>query len=241
MPLVLILIASFIPSVIVWRWLRRLGDEDHAKTCDKVMYRGWLSPIVVFLVAGAFSILGNVSGLTKISEVAKIAYTAFVLHAFAEELVKMLNTTGVAKEKKQTVSRLQYMIYAGIAALGFGMAENIVHVFFASVGQMIVGGLLMGHLPYGLMMGWFLGKAAMTGSTGDRILALGLPWFFHGLYDFSLDMADYNDIFAMIAVCVTIFTTVYMIVMLVKLNKWKNDPEFTKPVYAAEEEPSDAL
>ena len=95
------------------------------------------------------------------------------------------------------------IVYAVIVSLGFAMLENILYVMnYMSLQVALVRGILSVplHCTCGVFMGYFYGMARNHNAHGEhsrsvleRLLALIVPLFIHGLYDFALSV-DSNAI-----------------------------------------------
>ena len=95
------------------------------------------------------------------------------------------------------------IVYAVIVSLGFATLENILYVVnYMSLQVALVRGILSVplHCTCGVFMGYFYGMARNHNAHGEhsrsvleRLLALIVPLFIHGLYDFALSV-DSNAI-----------------------------------------------
>ena len=95
------------------------------------------------------------------------------------------------------------VVYAVIVSLGFATLENILYVMnYMSLQVALVRGILSVplHCTCGVFMGYFYGMARNHNAHGEhsrsvleRLLALIVPLFIHGLYDFALSV-DSNAI-----------------------------------------------
>ena len=128
------------------------------------------------------------------------------------------------------VSRLDVITYMAIAAMAFGLFEDILYMFETNIGQILVRGFLMGHVGYGMIMGRLYGKGMKENNKVYKVLAILIPILLHGLYNFSLG-EGLPDVFAFIVVTETFITTVYLIYSIFFIRKKRTDPEFTDPIY----------
>ena len=90
------------------------------------------------------------------------------------------------------------IVYAAYSSLGFACVENVLYVFLQ--GGLAVGiaraiTAVPGHLCYGVIMGYFFGKArankaAGQNDMGNLFLALLVPTILHTIYDFLLEIED---------------------------------------------------
>ena len=146
-----------------------------------------------------------------------------------EEGVKFFTARKALKEYK-SVSRLDVIAFMAIAAMGFGLIEDVVYAFESNVPQILVRGILMAHVGYGLLMGLLYGKGLVKNSGLMRFFAVFVPLLIHGLYDFSLD-ENLPEAFSYVAVLNALAMAVFTVVMIFYIRKKRKDPEYTKPIY----------
>ena len=233
-------VLSFIPSVLYYFFLKGLKeDEQYKKDCRKTLIRGLGSGVPVFLLDLAISLL---LGLLKISDnaapVVNDLIKCFVINAFVEELVKVWIGKKMIKKNHDTVSWLDMIAFITISSIGFEIMEGIVYIFSSSVGQLLVRGLSMMHISFGLIEGWYNGKYVSTGNKKYMFLSMAVSMLIHGLYNFGLaDNAP--DIFGVFSLLAAAASAVYWIYMIFYIRKKKADPEFTGPMYGENtEEPA---
>ena len=82
------------------------------------------------------------------------------------------------------------ILYATAISLGFATVENIMYAWYSqgAFGPMLIRALLpvSGHAMFGVIMGYYLGKAKFNPGNLQRLyilLSLLIPWLWHGLYD----------------------------------------------------------
>ena len=157
-------------------------------------------------------------------------FTCFLVNAFVEEICKFLTARKTIRSDADRVSRLDIISYMTISAISFGLLEDVVYMFATSIGQIIVRGVLMGHVPYAMVMGLFYGKAAAENKPVYKVLAILVPVLLHGTYNFCLT-DGMPDITAFIVVTEVLAETVFMIFMIFFIKKKRNDPVYTCPVF----------
>lgn len=91
------------------------------------------------------------------------------------------------------------ILYAVAIALGFATVENIMYAWYsqAAFGPMMIRALLpvSGHAMFGVIMGYYIGKAKFSGGKSNRVfllLSFLLPWVYHGIYDLILSMLTHS-------------------------------------------------
>ena len=228
------LIVSFIPAVAIYFWLRNLreNDAEYKQTCRKLLLGGVYCTVLVVLFSLVCSIAWALAGLNDLGILAKEAFRTFVLAALSEELMKYHVANRTIKKKLESVSLLDVIAYTAIVGIGFELAESVVYFFTTNVGQILVRGITFMHTCYGMMMGYYIAKSISTGKKSYRRLAIFLPWFLHGLYDFSLsdELMKINDNFVFLPF-ITIFITMFIgIKLLLLTRKGKNNEEYTRPL-----------
>ncbi|MBO4360552.1 MAG: PrsW family intramembrane metalloprotease [Eubacteriaceae bacterium] len=230
------LLISMIPSLLIYFWFSRMykGDKDHTKTCRKLFGKGVLCVFGVLGLDLIFSILWNKTGLSGKYEIIDNLFRCFIINAFVEELVKLLNARSVIKKRMDSVSWLSMTMYTSIVAIGFGLAEDVVYAFSTSPGQILIRGITAGHVAYALITGYFLGKGYKYGEKKYKVIGTVLPWLLHGLYNFGLSEntalgEDLAAVFGILSVLIAVGGAIFIIVMLLKIKKWKDDPVYTEP------------
>ena len=231
--LVLALIVSFVPSVLMFLFLlnNRKDDEEYQKNCTKLFWKGVPISLLVCLMDLILTLVFSFSGLSEAPELLKDVFKCFVINATVEETCKFLVANKYIKADRERVSRLDVISYLTIAAISFGLVEDIVYMFSTNVGQIIVRGVLMGHVPYELFMGLFYGKGLAENNKGCKILAFVVPILFHGSYNLLLkeSMPDWSAVVVITEVFIEVIFLVYMIFFI---RKKRNDPQYTSPIFA---------
>lgn len=155
-------------------------------------------------LAGALSIVAVVvvGRLLMIYEPARGTYAYALFHSFlvaavVEELAKVACVYWVVWRRPEFDERMDGIVYAAYAALGFAMVENVLYLykFTETSGEFLrvyfLRALLAvpGHAMWGGMMGYFAAKRRFDhsgpGLVGGCLLAIVL----HGLYDAAIFLA----------------------------------------------------
>lgn len=119
-----------------------------------------------------------------------VAATAFIVVALTEELVKFIILRFYAYRRKSFDEPLDGIVYSVVISMGFATLENIFYVQKYGMGTAWLRMFLAvpAHASFGVVMGYFAGKARFAQSGRSITLLKGLVFatFFHGLYDFFL-------------------------------------------------------
>lgn len=115
-----------------------------------------------------------------------------------EEFFKWLVIYIICYKNRDFDESYDAIVYAAYSSLGFACVENVFYVFLQ--GGLAVGiaraiTAVPGHLCYGVIMGYFFGKArankaAGQNDMGNLFLALLIPTILHTIYDFLLEIED---------------------------------------------------
>lgn len=125
--------------------------------------------------------------------------TAFFCVALVEEGVKFLAVRFYAYNRKSFDEPLDGIVYAVVVSMGFATLENILYIFQSDqqgLGYQVAFLRMFLAVPahgcFGVLMGYYVGKAKFAGQNRPLLLMLGLAAavFFHGLYDFFLFLRD---------------------------------------------------
>lgn len=135
------------------------------------------------------------------SSIAGVAVKAFIVVALTEELCKFAALRLYAYPRKSFDEPLDGIVYSVVVSMGFATVENVLYVQQGGFGTAILRMFLSvpAHATFGVLMGYFVGKAKFDPNRSVYLTLAGLFWavFFHGTYDVLLfwqqspDMEDY--------------------------------------------------
>ena len=164
-------------------------DREPLSLLGKVFLFGALSVIPTALVEGILSRFNIFIGVIG------IAYTAFIVAGFTEELIKRFVVMKFAFKNPAFNEKLDGIIYAVFASLGFATAENIIYVVFRFATNPYVGlsrGIFSvpAHMLFAVTMGYYLSLSKFCIYPKlSRVYyrkALTVPLVLHGIFDFIL-------------------------------------------------------
>ena len=121
MALLVAIVASFIPFIALFLWLRNHIKEgpEYKALCNKTLVRGFLSVIPIVLLSAVFHIGLRLGGFQNLNPLLYQALYTFVVLAFAEELVKFLTFRRVFKKVDFHYSWLDVTVIMTIVGIGF--------------------------------------------------------------------------------------------------------------------------
>lgn len=125
-------------------------------------------------------------------------YDAFFKVALIEEFSKFVFVRFILFRNKNFNEPFDGIVYAVMVSMGFATFENILYVFEYGfeTGLLRMFTAVPAHATFGVMMGYYLGKAKFIHARMWYFGALALltPTFFHGAYDYFWFIAEVQDI-----------------------------------------------
>ena len=227
---------SFIPSILTFFYLRsfRKDDEVYHKDCQKLLFSGFGICALVMLFGLVLRLPWVFLGLGKNNPMLENLFMCFVITALCEETAKFLAARKYIYKDTGKTSRLDVYAYITIAALSFALLEDVIYAISSNAGQIIVRGVLMGHVPEALIMAHFYSKAVEEKKTVYKVLAFLLPILLHGTYNFLLKdgLPEWTAMVELTLVAVETICTYYTLFFF--LRKKKDDPAYTRPIFTQE-------
>ena len=240
---ILLGLLGFIPCIWYYFFLKNLRKEDdqYKKDCRKTLIRGLLSGFPIFLLDLVIQLALSFSGVyDKVSPMVYDLIKCFVINAFVEELVKVWIGKKMIKKNHDTVSWLDMISFIVISSIGFEITEGLVLMLSSSPLIMIIRGISMMHIVFGLIEGWYNGKYANTGAKRYLVLSMAVSILIHGLYNFGLS-ENAPDVIGIFSVLAAAGSLVYWVYMIFYIRKKKADPAFTSPIYGEKETEGSAV
>jgi RsiW-degrading membrane proteinase PrsW (M82 family) len=131
---------------------------------------------------------------------------AFIQSSGVEEFIKWFVLFHLLYNHTEFDEPYDGILYAGALSLGFATTENLLYSVFmpADFGAMLMRALLpvSGHMLFGVIMGYYLGRAKFSLGKKKRntflFLSMLVPFVLHGLYDWIIVMREQDWIFVII-------------------------------------------
>jgi len=125
-------------------------------------------------------------------------YDAFFKVALIEEFSKFLFVRFILFPNKNFNEPFDGIVYAVMVSMGFASLENVMYVFSYGfeTGILRMFTAVPAHATFGVLMGFFLGRAKFTQSRKltYSVIALAAATFFHGAYDYFWFIAEVKGI-----------------------------------------------
>ena len=223
--LVLALIASMVPSVIIYLLLRRRTRE-----VDKALVWGMLGFLPVVVLALILNIIGNLAGMKSLGPIARSAYTSFILHSFVEELVKYSILILIVRKARTDLSVYDITAIMVVVGLGFGLPEDVLYLIGSDVVQILIRGILVMHGGLAYITGRLYARTVETGKKVHAAIGFIIPFLLHGFYDFGLtpELLEKDDNYALISVGLAFLDLILMIILIVFFIRARNKEKYTR-------------
>lgn len=129
---------------------------------------------------------------------------SFLFSSGIEELLKWFVVYYVIYKHVEFDEPYDGIVYAVAVSLGFATVENVIYSLlnFTSFSNLLMRALLpvSGHALFGVMMGYHLGRAKFQPSSEKKhlLFSVGLPVFFHGVFDYIILISKSNWMWLML-------------------------------------------
>lgn len=136
---------------------------------------------------------------TSDGTVAGVAIFSYAIVAFSEEFSKFLGLRLYSYNQKSFDEPLDGIVYGVMVSMGFATLENVMYVMkYAEIGLGYEVGIrrmflsVPAHASFGVVMGYFVGRAKFDSKNSLMLMVAGLvaAIFFHGTYDFFIFVAE---------------------------------------------------
>ncbi|NRA94231.1 MAG: PrsW family intramembrane metalloprotease [Psychroserpens sp.] len=114
---------------------------------------------------------------------------AFFMVALVEEFSKYVIVRYYSQTRTAFNEPFDGIVYAVMVSMGFAATENIFYVLEGGAEVALIRAFtaVPAHATFGILMGYFMGKAKFSNNRIKlNLFGLGLAIFFHGAYDFFL-------------------------------------------------------
>ncbi len=165
--------------------------DKYEKEPKRLLFISFLLGAVVsiLITTSLYSVFNIAVPLTDKLSVMQQFVQAFFVVGFSEELSKYLIVLLFAQRRKEFNEPFDGIVYAVMVSMGFAATENIMYVLNGGPTTALVRAFtaVPAHATFGILMGYFMGKAKFSKRRVQLNLAgLLLAIAFHGAYDFFL-------------------------------------------------------
>ena len=232
---------SLIPVILLYRWLKRncFSDELHSNLAGKAFKLGLFMVLPVLGMGVIFTLIGRIFGLKGEDTLAGAFYHNFFILAMSEELAKAFMLRRLIRKNNADYSKMDIILYWVCIAIGFDILESALYALMTNPVQIIVRGITLPHVGLAFLAGALASAAIKKNNKALFIPAIGLPWLWHGLYDFSLSepatAADntFSTVMILAALGLALLSLVTAIILVIFVKKKRNLPEYTDIIIRA--------
>ncbi|PWK17420.1 PrsW family intramembrane metalloprotease [Xanthomarina spongicola] len=167
-----------------------LKDEYEKEPRRLLLYNFLLGAIVSVLITTILYLGADILFPLKDEfSITQQFFKAFLVVALIEEFSKYIIVRYFAQTNKEFNEPFDGIMYAVMVSMGFAATENILYVIEGGyqVALMRAFTAVPAHATFGVLMGYFMGKAKFSNNKiVYNLLGLFLAVLFHGAYDFFL-------------------------------------------------------
>lgn len=182
-------LAAIAPAFIIIIYIY-LKDKYEKEPKLIMLYSFLLGAIVSVLISTVlYVLLDYFVPLPDDNNIAEQFIKAFFVVALIEEFSKYVIVRYYSQPRKAFNEPFDGIVYAVIVSMGFAMVENLIYVFQGGLEVALIRAFtaVPAHATFGILMGYFMGKAKFNGKRiADNLIGLALAVLFHGTYDFFL-------------------------------------------------------
>ncbi len=164
--------------------------DKHEREPVHLLLISFFYGVLSIAIAISISYPVNLLIFTNEADIIDQFYNAFFKVALIEEFSKFIFVRFILFRNKNFNEPFDGIVYAVMVSMGFATFENIIYVFDEGfvVGMLRVFTAVPAHATFGVLMGYFLGRAKFDQSKElyFSVIALLIPMIFHGGYDYFL-------------------------------------------------------
>jgi len=184
-----LILAAIAPAFIVIIYI--YVKDKYEKEPKQVMFYSFLLGAIVSVLISTilYVFFDYLLPLPDDNNILQLFIKAFFVVALIEEFSKYVIVRYFSQPKKAFNEPFDGIVYAVMVSMGFALVENLFYVFQGGLEVALVRAFtaVPAHATFGVLMGYFMGKAKFNGKRiADNLIGLSLAILFHGAYDFFL-------------------------------------------------------
>ncbi len=183
----LLLAISPVLLIVVFIYFKDKFEKEPLNFLLKNFLLGAFASILITFI---LSIFANILlPLTDDKSIFQQFLKAFIVVALVEEFSKFVIVRYYAQKNKEFNEPFDGIVYAVFVSMGFAALENILYVFQYGSATGIIRAFtaVPAHATFGILMGYFMGKAKFSSNKRKlNLIGLLVATLFHGAYDFFL-------------------------------------------------------
>jgi RsiW-degrading membrane proteinase PrsW (M82 family) len=186
MSLLLLALAPIV-VILIYIYVKDKYEKEPIGLLVKNFFLGAVVSIIITVVLGfAANIIYPV---TDEKSILQQFVKAFFVVALVEEFSKYIIVKYYSQKKTDFNEPFDGIVYAVVVSMGFAALENVLYVsqYGVTTGLTRAFTAVPAHATFGILMGYFMGKAKFSNNRVKyNLLGLLTATLFHGAYDFFL-------------------------------------------------------
>lgn len=183
----LVLALAPVVVVLIYIYVKDKYEKEPLGFLFENFMLGAVVSIIITLVLGYF--VRDFFSITNQQSIVQQFIKAFFIVGFVEEFSKYIIVRYHAQKNVEFNEPFDGIVYALMVSMGFAALENIVYVFQYGYTTGVIRAFtaVPAHATFGILMGYFMGKAKFTNTRVKyNLQGLFIATLFHGVYDFFL-------------------------------------------------------
>ena len=186
MTLLLLALAPIV-VILIYIYVKDKYEKEPIGLLLKNFFLGAVVSIIITLVLGFAADI--IFPITDEKSILQQFVKAFFVVALVEEFSKYIIVKYYAQKKTDFNEPFDGIVYAVVVSMGFAALENVLYVsqYGVTTGLTRAFTAVPAHATFGILMGYFMGKAKFSNNRVKyNLLGLLIATLFHGAYDFFL-------------------------------------------------------
>jgi len=183
----LLLALAPVVVILIYIYVKDKYEKEPIGLLVKNFLLGAIISIIITVVLGfAANIIFPV---TDEKDIFQQFVKAFFVVALVEEFSKYIIVKYYSQKKADFNEPFDGIVYAVVVSMGFAALENVLYVYQYGVATGLTRAFtaVPAHATFGILMGYFMGKAKFSDNRVKyNLLGLLIATLFHGAYDFFL-------------------------------------------------------
>lgn len=185
MTLILSAIAPVV-AIMIYIYVKDKYEKEPKRLLLACFLFGGIVSIVITTIL--YLMIDHVVELNNDFSILQQFIRAFFIVALVEEFSKYVVVRYFAQTRKAFNEPYDGIIYAVMVSMGFAAVENIFYVLEGGYQIALLRAFtaVPAHATFGVLMGYYMGKAKFSNRIQYNLTGLALAILFHGAYDFFL-------------------------------------------------------
>lgn len=184
-----LLLLALAPIVVILIYIY-VKDKYEKEPIGLLLKNFFLGAVVSILITLVLGFAANIIfPITDEKSILQQFVKAFFVVALVEEFSKYIIVKYYAQKKTDFNEPFDGIVYAVVVSMGFAALENVLYVsqYGVTTGLTRAFTAVPAHATFGILMGYFMGKAKFSNNRVKyNLLGLLIATLFHGAYDFFL-------------------------------------------------------